>query len=213
MDIKEQQIMQHYKELIEKRKFDEYDILGFLIFIRERISENIYPDIKEFAHLIAHRERYKGIINECIVSAIANGYKTIEGSRTVIGYHGMEYETWKREWGKLGKEFNIILDAESIEEITLCVFSLAQFSTYNDKKGRGSGVVKLFVGRDNSLALVTTEGKEESLYVCFSKFGKVKLYREIPAGIMRNPVEAVRRKGELWLKDKDGYILTLKKLQ
>ena len=33
MDNKEQQIMKHYKMLIESNMFDEYDILGFLIFI------------------------------------------------------------------------------------------------------------------------------------------------------------------------------------
>ncbi len=34
MTLKEQIILNHYKTIIEKRAFDEYDILGFLIFIR-----------------------------------------------------------------------------------------------------------------------------------------------------------------------------------
>ncbi len=35
MDNKEQQIMKHYKMLIETNTFDEYDILGFLIFYQK----------------------------------------------------------------------------------------------------------------------------------------------------------------------------------
>ena len=76
MDNKEQQIMKHYKMLIETNTFDEYDILGFLIFIRRHLSDDKHPNIKEFAHLIAHRERDRGKVNNCIVTAILPKYKT-----------------------------------------------------------------------------------------------------------------------------------------
>lgn len=33
MDKKEIEILNHYRDIIERKKFDEYDILGFLIFI------------------------------------------------------------------------------------------------------------------------------------------------------------------------------------
>lgn len=207
MDKKEQQIMKHYKEVLEERKFDEYDILGLLIFIRRHLQDDIYPNIKEFSHLIAHRKRTKGLINSCIVTAIENRYETEEGSRRVIGYHGMNYDEWIKEWKDFGKEFNITFDDRIIEEITLCVFSLAQFTTYSDEKGRGSGVIELFIGKDNSMALATTEGKRDSLYVCFSKFGCFKPCREISGGHLRNPVEAIRENGKLRLIDSEGYII------
>lgn len=60
MDLKAKFIMEHYKKLIENREFDEFDILGFLIFIRSFIKPNKqYPLIEEFADLVAHREREK----------------------------------------------------------------------------------------------------------------------------------------------------------
>lgn len=206
MDIKEKQIMKHYKEMIEKREFDEYDILGFLIFIRRHLEDDVHPNIKEFSNLIAHRERDRGHVNECIVTAIANEYETEQGSKKVIGYHGMNYEDWVEEWKDFGMKHDIFFEESTIEEITLCTFSLAQFTTYNDVQGRGSGVVELFIGKDNSMALTTTEGKRDSFYVCFAKFGCFKPCREIFAGYLKNPVEAIREEGKLRLRDLEGYI-------
>ena len=49
MDLKANFIREHYKKLIENREFDEFDILGFLIFIRSFIKPNKqYPLIEEF---------------------------------------------------------------------------------------------------------------------------------------------------------------------
>ena len=119
----------------------------------------------------------------------------------------MNYDDWVREWEDIGIKFDINFDDKIIEELTLCVFSLAQFTCYKDEKGRGSGKVELFVGNDSSLSLATTEGKPDSLYICFSKFGTFKLCREISAGHLKNPVEAVRVDGKLCLRDIEGYIL------
>ena len=53
MDLKANFIMEHYKKLIENREFDEFDILGFLIFIRSFIKPNKqYLLIEEFADLV-----------------------------------------------------------------------------------------------------------------------------------------------------------------
>ncbi len=207
MDNKEQQIMKHYKMLIETNTFDEYDILGFLIYIRRHLSDDKHPNIKEFAHLIAHRERDRGKVNNCIITAIENNYQTEQDGRTVVGYNGMNYDDWAREWKDIGIKFDINFDDKIIEELTLCVFSLAQFTCYKDEKGRGSGKLELFVGNDSSLSLATTEGNPDSLYICFSKFGSFKLCREISAGHLKNSVEAVRVDGKLRLRDIEGYIL------
>ncbi len=71
MDRKEIEILNYYRNIIERKEFDEYDILGFLIFIRKHIEKE-YTYIAEFANLIAHRERAKGIVMRCISSAIDN---------------------------------------------------------------------------------------------------------------------------------------------
>ena len=61
MDDKAKKILEHYRKVIEDEDFDEYDILGFLIFIRSYLGENMNI-IREFSDLVAHRERNKGIV-------------------------------------------------------------------------------------------------------------------------------------------------------
>lgn len=207
MDDKAGMILIHYRYIIENRLFDEYDVLGFLIFIREYISDTEYPYIREFSHLVAHRGRDRGCVNSCIVAAIENDYRTKHESNEVEGYRGMEYQKWKDEWKNLGEEYGIVIDDEIIGELTLCVFSLAQFTNYIDKKGRGRGRIELFFGKDRSLALVTTEGESDSLYVCFSKFGCFELCRDIPGGYLENVVETIRINGRLRLRDTKGFII------
>ena len=87
MTLKEQIILNHYKTIIEKRAFDEYDILGFLIFIRAWVTND--GVIREFCDLIAHRERNQGRVMRCIEGAIKNDYECIAGSKKVKGYHNM----------------------------------------------------------------------------------------------------------------------------
>ena len=64
--MKNDVILSHYKYLIENYLFDEYDILGFLIFIREQIDDSRCHFVKEFCDLIAHRTRDEGIIKDNI---------------------------------------------------------------------------------------------------------------------------------------------------
>ena len=71
-------MLEHYKNVIENRSFAEYDILGFLIFIRRHLNkDNVY--IREFADLIAHRERDRGIVVDCITASIEKRDICIEG--------------------------------------------------------------------------------------------------------------------------------------
>ena len=43
MNEKELVNLNHYKYLIENRKFDEYDIIGFLVLIREYLNKDKNP--------------------------------------------------------------------------------------------------------------------------------------------------------------------------
>lgn len=207
MDEKEKQILKHYRVLIESNEFGEYDILGFLIFIRRHLNYNEYPNIREFSDLIAHRMRDRGRVNECIVAAIEGEYQTEENGKKIAGYNGMDYKLWVNEWKNIGNVINIKFSDDIIEDLTVCVFSLAQFTCYNDKEHRGSGRLELFIGKDGSLALATTEGNPRSLYICYSMFGNFKTCREVSAGHLCKPVEAVRVNGKIRLKDSEGYII------
>ena len=48
MDLKAKFMLKNYKELIENRAFNEFDILGFLIFIRSFIYKKFSFNIKVF---------------------------------------------------------------------------------------------------------------------------------------------------------------------
>lgn len=202
MDTKEKLILFHYKKLIENREFDEYDVLGFLIFIRRHIDE--YKNLLEFADLVAHRERNKGTVLHCIESAKRNDYKLVENSKAVEGYNGIPSENLIIELRQICKELDIYIDDEAIAEICFCIFSLAQFSCYqlSDKKGE----VVLVQDKNNALALCTNEGTNDSPYVCFSILQGVVHYKTYSAGIIDCPVEAVRDMGKIKLWDGYEYV-------
>lgn len=206
LNKKETVMMEHYRSIIEIQQFDEYDILGFLIFIRPYVSEEQYPYIKDFAHLVAHRGRNKGKVMECINNAISNNYEVEIGSKAVKGYHGMLYEDWINEWFSLGNELNISFSDEIIKEITICIFSLSQGTEYNDKFGH-SGKIELIQGNDNSLALATTEGDKDSLFICFSKIAPLAFEEKYMGGLVDEPVETVRVNSALRLRTSRGFII------
>ena len=125
MDKKEKQIFQHYVDLLEKRMFNEYDILGFLIFIRRHLDAKKYPAILEVSNLVAHRERERGIVLNGLRNAMDNSYMLTPVTRKVKQFRGIPKQRWRREWVSLGKDFDITLSSNTISEIMLCIFSLA----------------------------------------------------------------------------------------
>jgi hypothetical protein len=108
MDEKAKVILQHYKNKIEEQLFDEYDILGFLIFVRSYIGlSDDFKTINEFSNLIAHRKRDRGRVMESIEVAIKNNYEVAKGTKKIKGYNGIHYNEWEKEWYKLGEKFDI----------------------------------------------------------------------------------------------------------
>ena len=214
MDLKAKFIMEHYKKLIENREFDEFDILGFLIFIRSFIKPNKqYPLIEEFADLVAHREREKGKVMECIKNAIDNNYSYISNSKRIQGYCGINENDWKNEWIKFGNVFNILINDDILKEITLCIFSLAQKTIYNDKKGHNGMIEFDAVSKSGEIALLTTEGKKDSLFICFAKYGEYIIDTKYDGVPITEIVSTFRDNGKLKLKDRlNNIILEVKNI-
>lgn len=71
---KEKLILNHYRQILERRTFDEFDLIGFFIFIRSFIDKGRYPNIFEICDTIAHRDRNKGKANVSIKRIIQNKY-------------------------------------------------------------------------------------------------------------------------------------------
>ena len=204
-DEKEKLMFDHYKKVILNAEFDEYDILGFLIFIRRHIESSRYLLIMEFAHLVAHRGRDRGKVMSAIKGAIKNSYEQEPGSKSIKGYHGMHFEDWEAEWKALGKEYDINLTDELIMDITVCIFSLTQYTEYED--GSYKGKIELFQDNNCELTLSTKEIKNGSPYINFAKCGPLKFCKEYQAGHIQQPVETVRICKKLRLKDDKDFII------
>jgi hypothetical protein len=208
MDKKAKVILNHYKNKLENQLFDEYDILGFLIFIRNYFKNpSSFETIKDFAHLIAHRMRDKGIVMNAITILIDNK-KKIEQEAKVIknykveGYNGIQYDEWEKEWFTLGEKLNIKFNSEIINEITICVFSISQFTEYKSKNGKYFGKIEM-IKSENAISLITNEGNDKALSVVFFNLlidTSIRIENEkfYPVDI---PVEAIRINGKLRLRE------------
>ncbi len=203
LNQKEQLMLSHYSKLLDEFLFDEYDILGFLMLIREHIRKSkSYPCILEFADLIAHHERDQGLVFDAIKTAKENGYKTSDGKR-VIDYKGIDETTWKSEWNQLLTELNISVNKRLLDEITICICSLANGSRYYNKKSRYAGI--LYLGfTENKIALITTEGERNSLHVTFFVYTGISLNVDRKYDFGKWIGETVRENGSLRMKDDSG---------
>lgn len=210
MNIKESKMLEHYKDLIENRLFDEYDIYGFLILIRRHLPKGQLQLVHEFSDTVAHRERNEGLILANLKIAKENNYQTKDG-RKIIGYNGYKPETWNSEWKKTMKLFNIAVDKTILKELTVCIFSLFQEVSYVDENG-AVGKLKLIINSDcNQLSLCTYEGYSDSPFVAFAKLDNVKieqsLYDFLHCGF---PAETSREDGILKLKNEIGLICEIR---
>lgn len=205
MDDKAKKILEHYREIIENEEFDEYDILGFLIFIRSYLGKTMNI-IEEFSNLVAHRERNKGIVMTNIRNAIESGYAYNEKQNKVVGYKGISQRDWKKEWYKIGEIFDIVMNEKIIKEITLCIYSLTQKTEYDDKNGNKGHIEFCAQSRFNNIALATTEGKKDSLYICFTKYKGFNINEKYDGIPIKNIIYTKRENGKLQLLEGKNII-------
>lgn len=208
--MKNDVILTHYKNVIENYLFDEYDILGFLIFIREQIDDSRCHFVKEFCDLIAHRTRSEGMIKDNIKNAIENAYQTNKKNK-VMGYNGFKWETWINEWKIIGTDFNIDFlkdNKKLIKEITICIISLAQDTEYYDNDIL-IGKVEPFIDSSKKLALLTSEPNKYSPLICLMTCGPFKEIDDNDKGFIDLPLETKRISNYLCLYCGDKQILKI----
>lgn len=113
------------------------------------------------------------------------------------------------EWKNLATDFSKQLSDETIHDITICVFSLAQNTIYSKtwtKEGitkRYSGKMDLFGSKDRELMLGTAEN-EHSLSIWFASTSNKKLENLKP---INATVETFRKDGVLHLGTIEGAII------
>ena len=206
-DEKERLMIAHYFGLLAENNFTEYDILGFLMVLRREMDKEKYK--YDFSNLIAHRNRDKGVAMDAIKGAIDSNYEFIAGTRKIKGYHGVPYDKWVSEWKNLAANFSKQLSDETIHDITICVFSLAQNTIYTKtctkegKTKRYGGKMDLFGSKDGELMLGTAEN-EQNLSIWFASTSNKKLEDLKP---INATVETFRKDGILHLGTIDGAII------
>lgn len=169
-DEKERLMIAHYFGLLAENNFTEYDILGFLMVLRREMDKEKYKYIHDFSNLIAHRNRDKGVAMDAIKGAIDSNYEFIAGTRKIKGYHGVPYDKWVSEWKNLAANFSKQLSDETIHDITICVFSLAQNTIYT-KTCTKEGKTKRYGGKWISLVQKTA-----NLCLAPQKMNRISLY-------------------------------------
>lgn len=208
--MKNQIIFNHYKYIIENGLFDEYDILGFLIFIREQIDNSTCQFIYEFCNLIAHRKRDQGIIRDNIVNAINNSYE-VNSKKHVKNYNGIEWKTWVNEWKIVSEKLKIDIlkdNKKILKEMTICIISLAQDTKYYDKDVC-IGKVEAYIDGCKNLCLITTEGRSDSLMIGLMKCGPFKNIVDNDDGFINYSLETKRENNKLILYCNDVKILEI----
>lgn len=203
MDKKGDYILKEYWNRVVNEEFDEYLLLGFFILLRSTDVCRTYPTIDDFLQVIAHRKRNKGIGMDCIRNAIKNNYQFVPGTRKILDYHGMDYASWEREWMQLAAHYAVSMGGSIIKDITICVFSILQFTEYDDNNY--AGVIRLMKNKD-SLALYSVEKKPGSMPVCFARIEGIDF---VDDGFQDFdlPVETKRHNGKLRLICNNQFII------
>lgn len=212
MNEKELKNLQHYKKLIENRKFDEYDIMGFLVLIREYINPKKNPIIFDIANGTAHRTRNRGKIYDCIYFAILNNY-SIGDDGHVEGYHGVLDSELESECSSLSKQFNIKITPIISVELAVCMFSIIHRSKYetNDKSLKKEitirGSIEMMTS-ENSLSILTSDDINK-ITVCFMKIKNIDVM--LKNEFITTTVETYRKNKFLYLRSEGKDILKVTK--
>lgn len=199
MDLKAKQMCDRYCNKIVNREFDEHDIYGFYIFIRNYLEkfQGDYTWIQEWADLVAHRNRDQGRVLKSMKNAMKNQYEIVKRTKTIKGYQGMKEGTLEREFCNLFRELGYKLSNEIQKEIVLCTFSIANFTCYQlDESIQKVGIVRLWQIEDG-LALLTSAGGKGDVYICLSTLTGNYIHTNFSFGCLKEPVEVVRKNGKL----------------
>lgn len=215
MNKKEELNLKRLKKIIEKRKFDEYDIIAFLIIIRPYLEIKDTPLVLDFANGVAHRKRDKGNAFTSLMSAAQNNYE-LDKNRKVKNYNGINNEKWKKEWFNISNQFNIKITPIIISEITLCIFSIAQLTEFeyneseikkNPEYEKYKGRFELLIDDNSNLHLSTFDGKG----VCYGRLDDIEVENGFKNKFFFEPVETIRINKKLYLQSKGQNVLHIKK--
>ncbi|MBE6113950.1 MAG: hypothetical protein E7191_02620 [Erysipelotrichaceae bacterium] len=217
---KELVIFNHYKYLIENRLFDEFDILGFLIFIREYVDESKYIIISEYCNLIAHRTREHGKTMDAIKQLEVIAPKVIRSTasydvvnkkkkpakRYKLNNAGIKESEWNKELDSFFQEYGIQVNEQIKKEFILCIFSFAQNTNYENGNVNGKAeLLQMLADNTLILTITLTDGTKSPVFV-FSIVGPFNFLKKLKNPTIEEAVVTKRENGELRLLIGDEYL-------
>ena len=206
-DLKGKQLLifNYFKNLIEADKFDEYDVLAFLIYIRgilDRLDNN-YPFIQDFCDWIAHPIRNQGIACNAISTAINNAYEETENGK-IKDYHGISEDKLIRQWMRLLNDMSICVSTKTVRHIIICTFSLVQDTSLQISNNVCADVELIIAKSEQAVSLNTHERETNKPTVIFAQIHGVNTDTDIVTKAIQ-----VRRDvdGQLTIQDQDCNVL------
>jgi hypothetical protein len=132
VDSKEKALVKEIRSKIIRNKYDETDILGLLILLREHSS--LGSATREFADFVAHREKSKGTIHNYLVDGIEKVHRVLnkqldkQAMDRPLGFGSVYSSTDLKD--SLNHVLSMIgvanVDSYETNDILLCIMCLLQ---------------------------------------------------------------------------------------
>ena len=219
-DKKARQLLDHYYALFASNTFDEKDVYAFFILSRDFIKDHRFVNkygaenwISHVCHLIAHRERDRGVIFDSLKAVRqipANHRGKISGSQGIEPKDFVDMFNYFLE--TIGYDS---LTEKTILDILLCAFSLMQFSVYYDAMAKQHvGEVSVLITQQQ-ISLITAGthvvGQADKLHVRLSYVDNTYTTTDFFSqggwhGFCQEPMIVKRNNGKL-VVEYDGKII------
>lgn len=182
-------VIAHFVKAFNEKSFDEYDVMGFILTIRNDKLKKEQPFLYDFANIVAHRTRTEGIALNAMKKAIDNGFK-LNSKGKVLYYNGPSYNCLTKEIKEIAAKYGIDADKCFIKEFILCLMVIAQHTVCEDENHNNICTLEIFRTKDEKLALVTVGDNASVCYLlCDSKINISKNYE---AGHITEAIEVLR---------------------
>ena len=182
-------VIAHFVKAFNEKTFDEYDVMGFILTIRNDKLKEEQPFLYDFANIVAHRTRTEGIAFNAMKKAIDNGFK-LNSKGKVLYYNGPSYNCLTKEIKEMAAKYRIDADKRFIKEFILCLIVIAQHTVCEDEKHNNICTLEIFRTKDEKLALVTVGNNASVCYLlCDSK---IILSKHYEAGHITEAIEVLR---------------------
>lgn len=200
-DNKEIQMFDYYYEKLSLNTFDEKDIYGLFILLRNHAKRDSW--VREIGDLIAHRKKERGNLFDSIIAARE---VSLYHSGKVPGSKGIQTNDFVSMFNSLlGQLGYRILDNEKVVDVLLCVFSIAQHTKYYDEKNISIGRLFIHIS-EASIELLTDTDRPQHIILGTIDNKYMTTSAKMPLFCLDKPITVMRDNGRLVI-EYDSMIL------